>query len=59
MKTDTQEKTIGHQPTMQQVLEAYPAAQRALFQRYHVGGCSSAAFGRRKRWNKSANLLTT
>ena len=29
---------------MQQVLEAYPAAQRALFQSYHVGGCSSCGF---------------
>ena len=44
MKTDTQEKTIRPQSTMQQVLEAYPAAQRALFQRYHVGGCSSCGF---------------
>lgn len=44
MKTDTQEKTIGPQSTMQQVLEAYPAAQRALFQSYHVGGCSSCGF---------------
>jgi hypothetical protein len=44
MKTDTQEKTIGPQSTMQQALEAYPAAQRALFQSYHVGGCSSCGF---------------
>ena len=44
MKTDTQEKAIGPQSTMQQVLEAYPAAQRALFQRYHIGGCSSCGF---------------
>jgi hypothetical protein len=44
MKTDTQEKSIGPQSTMQQVLEAYPAAQRALFQSYHVCGCSSCGF---------------
>jgi rhodanese-related sulfurtransferase len=30
--------------TMRQVLEAYPGAQRALFARYHIGGCSSCAF---------------
>ncbi|MFT5052451.1 MAG: rhodanese-related sulfurtransferase [Chlamydiales bacterium] len=30
--------------TMDQVLERAPAAQRALFQRYHVGGCSSCGF---------------
>lgn len=29
---------------MQQVLAVYPAARRALFQRYHVGGCSSCGF---------------
>lgn len=30
--------------TMKQVLEAYPGAQRALFRRYHIGGCSSCGF---------------
>ena len=29
---------------MEQVLNVYPSAQRALFQRYHVGGCSSCGF---------------
>ena len=29
---------------MREVLEAYPGAQRALFKRYHIGGCSSCAF---------------
>ena len=29
---------------MTEVLEAYPGAQRALFKRYHIGGCSSCAF---------------
>jgi len=26
------------------VLEAYPGAQRALFRRYHIGGCASCGF---------------
>lgn len=30
--------------TMEAILEAFPSAQRALFQRYHVGGCSACAF---------------
>ena len=29
---------------MSAVLEAYPGAQRALFRRYHIGGCSSCGF---------------
>ena len=29
---------------MQQVLEIFPGAQRALFRRYHIGGCSSCGF---------------
>lgn len=36
--------TITPQSTMQEVLEVYPGAQRALFRRYHIGGCSSCAF---------------
>src|SRR5882724_9645073 len=30
--------------TMQEVLDAYPSAQRALFQRYHIGGCHSCGY---------------
>ncbi|MBI5364687.1 MAG: rhodanese-like domain-containing protein [Planctomycetes bacterium] len=30
--------------TMEQILAIAPSAQRALFQRYHIGGCSSCAF---------------
>ena len=30
--------------TMREVLEVYPGAQRALFRRYHIGGCTSCAF---------------
>jgi len=29
---------------MKRVLEAFPGAQRALFRRYHIGGCASCAF---------------
>lgn len=30
--------------TMSKVLQAFPGAQRALFARYHIGGCSSCGF---------------
>ncbi len=30
--------------TMEEILAKAPSAQRALFQRYHVGGCSSCGF---------------
>lgn len=30
--------------TMGAIIEAIPAARRALFQRYHIGGCSSCAY---------------
>ena len=30
--------------TMQEVLAVFPGAQRALFSRYHIGGCSSCGF---------------
>ena len=29
---------------MSAVLESFPGAQRALFRRYHIGGCSSCGF---------------
>jgi len=32
------------QSSMSEVLAAYPGAQRALFRRYHIGGCSSCGF---------------
>jgi rhodanese-related sulfurtransferase len=35
---------IHPQSTMAEVLALYPGAQRALFRRYHIGGCSSCAF---------------
>jgi rhodanese-related sulfurtransferase len=39
----TQDSVMPHS-TMREVLEAYPGAQRALFRRYHIGGCSNCAF---------------
>lgn len=30
--------------TMQEVLQRYPGAQRALMRRYHIGGCSNCGF---------------
>jgi len=36
--------TLTPQTTLARVLELYPGAQRALFRRYHIGGCSSCAF---------------
>ena len=38
------EATITPTMTMEEILRVFPSAQRALFQRYHVGGCSSCAF---------------
>ena len=35
---------ISPESPMREVLEVYPSAQRALFKRYHIGGCSSCAF---------------
>ena len=35
---------INPQSEMRQVLEVFPGAQRALFRRYHIGGCSSCGF---------------
>ena len=35
---------ISPQSPMSDVLAAYPGAQRALFRRYHIGGCSSCGF---------------
>jgi rhodanese-related sulfurtransferase len=36
--------TISPQSLMSEVLAAWPGAQRALFKKYHIGGCSSCAF---------------
>src|ERR1043166_5705788 len=36
--------TVNPQSPMSAVLENFPGAQRALFRRYHIGGCSSCGF---------------
>ncbi len=38
------ESHVGPQSPISDVLAAYPGAQRALFRRYHIGGCSSCGF---------------
>lgn len=35
---------ISGDSTMSSVLEMFPGAQRALFRKYHIGGCSSCGF---------------
>ena len=35
---------IEPEMTMKELLLRYPGAQRALFRRYHIGGCSSCGF---------------
>ena len=35
---------ITKRSTMQEILDAYPSAQRALFSRYHIGGCNSCGY---------------
>ena len=35
---------ISPNSQMRSVLEVFPGAQRALFRRYHIGGCSSCGF---------------
>lgn len=35
---------VGPNSRMREVLEAFPGAQRALFRRYHIGGCASCGF---------------
>ncbi len=36
--------TLEPQLTMAEVLTRFPGAQRALFRRYHIGGCASCGF---------------
>jgi rhodanese-related sulfurtransferase len=35
---------VDSSSAMQEVLEVFPGAQRALFRRYHIGGCSNCGF---------------
>jgi len=41
---DPAPETLTPQTPMARALELFPGAQRALFRRYHIGGCSSCAF---------------
>jgi rhodanese-related sulfurtransferase len=43
-KMTTELPPLHGEMTMSQVLAAYPGAQRALFARYHIGGCRSCGF---------------
>ncbi|CAN5457786.1 hypothetical protein BH20VER3_BH20VER3_11850 [soil metagenome] len=40
----TSTATIEPAITMRELLEQYPGGQRALFRRYHIGGCASCGF---------------
>ncbi len=44
MAEATTDIEIDPQMTMEAILNRVPSAQRALFQRYHIGGCSSCAY---------------
>jgi len=35
---------IRPEQTLKEILEMFPGAQRALFRKYHLGGCASCAF---------------
>ena len=48
----TDPKDLSGAWTMEQVTTVFPSAQRALFQKYHVGGCSSCGF-------QPADMLST
>lgn len=36
--------SVTAQSTMAEVLEQFPGAQRAMFRKYHIGGCASCGF---------------
>jgi rhodanese-related sulfurtransferase len=40
----TQTPTIEPDIAMRELLEVFPGAQRALFRKYHIGGCASCGF---------------
>lgn len=42
--SETAQPTVHAEMTMEEIMGAVPSAQRALFQRYHIGGCSSCGF---------------
>lgn len=42
--TSTDPKDLSGDWAMQQVTTVFPSAQRAMFQKFHIGGCSSCGF---------------
>jgi rhodanese-related sulfurtransferase len=44
MPPSTTTPPIHPETPMGEILQAYPSARRALFMRYHVGGCSSCGY---------------
>ena len=46
---------ITKRSTMQEILEVYPSAERALFIRYHIGGCNSCGYEPGDNLEKVAN----
>jgi len=46
---------ISKHSTMQEILDVYPSAQRALFGRYHIGGCNGCGYEPEDILEKVAN----
>jgi rhodanese-related sulfurtransferase len=44
MNQNMETQNFSVQSPMREVLEIFPGAQRALFRRYHIGGCSNCGF---------------
>ena len=44
MSTAVKEMAVSAESRMSEVLRVFPGAQRALFRKYHIGGCSSCGF---------------
>ena len=44
LRAVTMTRTIDPNTTMAELLQEYPAAQRAIFRAYHIGGCASCGF---------------
>jgi len=44
MEEQEQAKSVCEQTTMGEITAMFPGARRALFARYHIGGCSSCAY---------------
>lgn len=42
--SEVQTKPISPDTRMEEILAHYPSAKRALFQKFHIGGCSSCGY---------------